>query len=152
MYPMTAFFIFPFCPVTLGHTQCSASHPSRASPHSHSGLTMSCSWACEKASVTKYHVFVPPGTSQIYGWTIMCPGFMTRVELSDHIKQIPVCDGWVLVSLHSCSIPFSMVPISSIYTSVRFVQFMLSSHILHSLGRCYCCLSHTFLSHPALAR
>src|SRR6266481_298499 len=28
---------------------------------------------------------------------------------------------------------------------------MLSSHILHSLGRYSCYLSHTFLSHPVLA-
>ena len=38
-----------------------------------------------------------------------------------------------------------------IYTCSRLFMFTLSSHILLSLGRHRCYLSHTFLSHPVLA-
>ena len=37
-----------------------------------------------------------------------------------------------------------------IYTCSRLFMFTLSSHILHSLGRHRCYLSHAFLSHPVL--
>jgi hypothetical protein len=49
-----------------------------------------------------------------------------------------------------CPIRFSAC-FEYIYTCSRLFMFTLSSHILRSLGRHHCYLSHAFLSHPALA-